>query len=873
MAPPSWTTPEQKAMLTSWLPKFIERQAEGKLHLFWPPVMEAWFKEYPEHTKLNLPLPTDPDARPLSDDELATLGAAIKARRSVSGTLPSTPSVDAHTLTSKSKIGCGTTPRGSGGTIANGVMVSTATNSMVQRIFRLSVPKRQRAHQPIEVFQKRNKELIDDALTAAGYHELSTKGNDDDKGNKGETHKTKDDGAKDDDDDDEDDWVDESEDTPAARLKRTKSKRMRLRTRIVQGLWKEASAEERAAVEAEIEEEKNRLNEEQLRAEQEKTPEQRQQAIDALDGVFTELQKAVHAASGWVGMSICGGPNPRMNRELTLKIVSFGETSSGNDFEACCVDFDKNVIQPFQDYLRLCFSKQDSADWALPSTPAMSSDDRPVERVIAPPVASEKPVAAKKAKSKKSKGRTKSKKNVDKETELEVNNSDAEVLLDDSHISPLDDIDQRSVYDDPVVQESSDAFDAPPLSAATASFAPPAPSLWPPGMSSPLHPDAAARIACIERGGTANAATMAIDPQLLGLIASPPSSPTPVPIPRPAWKGAPRMLDDVNPAPRAPPAFFSFPNTAPPRLPPLFLPVPKTISPQTSARPTAAARTLLQILEDHSTLKTPTTPPVVPATGIPPAHPSSTPLLALPAPPVPATLPVSAPPVTPLTVAAPAVSDEQFVLPESRPPAKPLKPSIAKPAAKGKKTSSTKSAAKETAAAQAVLVAVKKPRGRPRKTPLDDITNVLADSPASTPTPETTVASTSATSTASTPNLVYTMTNNNRAAAKAAAVTEKRAREKEAEEVRAKEAARGWSERTVDGATVVTLTRTRKSAKFPDGSLVKAAVEKATSTRRGTKKQDPCEVLLARAQTASGSAAGKRKCGPEATSAPAKKRK
>ncbi|KAJ6450301.1 hypothetical protein C8R45DRAFT_1128120 [Mycena sanguinolenta] len=837
MAPPSWTTPEQKAMLTSWLPKFIERQAEGKLHLFWPPVMEAWFKEYPEHTKLNLPLPTDPDARPLSDDELATLGAAIKARRS---------QIENWMRNHSKRIG---------GTIANGVMVSTATNSMVQRIFRLSVPKRQRAHQPIEVFQKRNKELIDDALTAAGYHELSTKGNDDDKGNKGETHKTKDDGAKDDDDDDEDDWVDESEDTPAARLKRTKSKRMRLRTRIVQGLWKEASAEERAAVEAEIEEEKNRLNEEQLRAEQEKTPEQRQQAIDALDGVFTELQKAVHAASGWVGMSICGGPNPRMNGELTLKIVSFGETSSGNDFEVCCVDFDKNVIQPFQDYLRLCFSKQDSADWALPSTPAMSSDDRPVERVIAPPVASEKPVAAKKAKSKKSKGRTKSKKNVDKETELEVNNSDAEVLLDDS---PLDDIDQRSVYDDPVVQESSDAFDAPPPSAATASFAPPAPSLWPPGMSSPLHPDAAARIACIERGGTANAATMAIDPQLLGLIASPPSSPTPVPIPRPAWKGAPRMLDDVNPRTSGSAGI-------------LFLP---EYRPATFTSPVLACaedHLPADILEDHSTLKTPTTPPVVPATGIPPAHPSSTPLLALPAPPVPATLPVSAPPVTPLTVAAPAVSDEQFVLPESRPPAKPLKPSIAKPAAKGKKTSSTKSAAKETAAAQAVLVAVKKPRGRPRKTPLDDITNVLADSPASTPTPETTVASTSATSTASTPNLVYTMTNNNRAAAKAAAVTEKRAREKEAEEVRAKEAARGWSERTVDGATVVTLTRTRKSAKFPDGSLVKAAVEKATSTRRGTKKQDPCEVLLARAQTASGSAAGKRKRGPEATSAPAKK--
>lgn len=88
MAPPSWTTPEQKIWLLGQMAEFMQLQAEGKLHLFWPRIMEAWFKTYPEHTLLKLPLPTDKDKRPLTPDELALLGVAIKARRGLSNTLP-----------------------------------------------------------------------------------------------------------------------------------------------------------------------------------------------------------------------------------------------------------------------------------------------------------------------------------------------------------------------------------------------------------------------------------------------------------------------------------------------------------------------------------------------------------------------------------------------------------------------------------------------------------------------------------------------------------------------------------------------------------------------------------------------------------------
>jgi hypothetical protein len=59
MAPPSWTTPDQKAWLLDRMSGFMQLQAEGKLHIFWPIVMEGWFKSFPEHIRLNLPLPTD----------------------------------------------------------------------------------------------------------------------------------------------------------------------------------------------------------------------------------------------------------------------------------------------------------------------------------------------------------------------------------------------------------------------------------------------------------------------------------------------------------------------------------------------------------------------------------------------------------------------------------------------------------------------------------------------------------------------------------------------------------------------------------------------------------------------------------------------
>jgi hypothetical protein len=129
---------------------------------------------------------------------------------------------------------------------ANGPAARVGAN-VFERFLKISTTKRQRAHQAIEIFQKRNPEFIKAELTKAGYDALA------------ETNKG--------DDDEDDDWTDETEDSAAARVKRTKSDRMRMRTRVVQGLWAEASEEEREAVGAEVAEEKRRLREEELERE------------------------------------------------------------------------------------------------------------------------------------------------------------------------------------------------------------------------------------------------------------------------------------------------------------------------------------------------------------------------------------------------------------------------------------------------------------------------------------------------------------------------------------------------------------------------------------------------------------------------------
>ncbi|KAJ7271332.1 hypothetical protein B0H12DRAFT_1067182 [Mycena haematopus] len=298
---------------------------------------------------------------------------------------------------------------------------------------------------------------------------------------------------------------------------------------------------------------------------------------------------------------------------------------------------------------------------------------------------------------------------------------------------------------------------------------------WPLGMSPPLSPGTAAQLARLESGGVPSGPTMAsvIDPQLLALdnIASSSQQQIDRPRPKAMYRGA------VPPPPafRLSPLFDAFRSrTPPPPTPkrsvgffPPFAPQPSGdqvashpfgfFPPSPKPTPTAAARTLLALLKPQMPTN-PTSLVVAPAV----LHVVVAPVVVAP---VVVAPPVVAPPVVAPVVVAPApdIVEEgagpRLIFPGSRPPAKA-------PEARLKTVSPARIAEKEAAAKQALVTeGVKKKRGRPSKADkaaaaaaaLADVTNNSAPA----------VSNESAPPKAPVP--VYSITNNNRAAAKRAA--------------------------------------------------------------------------------------------------------
>ncbi|KAJ7716424.1 hypothetical protein B0H16DRAFT_1741235 [Mycena metata] len=533
MAPRSWATTEQIAWLQTWMAEFIRRQAEHKLHLFWPAMLEAWVRKWPEHAALGLPLPSDATARALTADELATVGAAIKERKN---------KLENWFRNQRNKVN---RVNGGGPTAASG-----STAARIQTMFSFAAPKKHRVHQPVEIFQRRNPQFVKLALTDAGYDALTSEP------------------------DEADDFTDESTGTPEALKKSLRSQRMRLRTRVVSALWQDVNDEEKAAVMAEVEKEKAALRKEEEEAENraERTAAEYQDGIDALDSVFTDVHKAAYKAAGWVGMTIVGGPNPRMDGEMSLKIICFGETPSGNDFEQCCVNFEDDVVKPFEGFVQMCFTAQQCASRSMPTNTATTDAPR-LTRIAAIPVAVAAP-AAKKSKKRKSKkspavveetpappspSSTSEEMSIDTENLGRLYTFSPEPAANDSSTSADDmDVDGLSADDffgpspagfvDPAASfdtESSPISRGPALCEAEEFLATlgkqvdaPDPR-WPAGMTAPLSPEAAAAIAQTERGGMPAGATMAIDPVLEAMTVAPSAGPmSSRPRPRPAYKSA-----------------------------------------------------------------------------------------------------------------------------------------------------------------------------------------------------------------------------------------------------------------------------------------------------------------------------------------------
>ncbi|KAJ6449178.1 hypothetical protein C8R45DRAFT_947516 [Mycena sanguinolenta] len=692
---------------------------------------------------------------------------------------------------------------------ANSTVVTGSSNAMLKQMFRTNEP-RKRTHHRIELFQKRNPELVTAALKAASY-DLLNQGSEPD--------------------DDEDDWTDQTQDTPAARTKRTKSLRMRLRTHIVRNLFNDASEEELEEITREIEQEKKDMREEQLLAKQNK-----------------KLQSKT--------------PMERQN-DLTLKVVCFGDTPNGNDFlrrvaKTSTTMLSETVFQcvPIL-HVKIDNNPQhtgdeDTSTLALPTTLNSMTDDIPVHRIAtAEPVA--EPEKIKKSKSKKAKSKTKQNELKTKEsTSIDTTAVEDPGMITETNESVCFDASQPSSHCvSPVGAEmdfwghnegshspqDSEVFDdqnpVPAVDVAPEFV----PSPWIAGMTALLAPEVTAAIARIEGGGGANSPTMAIDPRfvnlsltsafmLVPLTAPQPVSTSTLPKPKPAWKGSasapttdtfrlppnlsrPSPLFKVFHRPKTPQTQPTVPPltlravsaTTPPSKSSLLSSKPTTSSAASSSLPktTMAAQLVTGIINSHVATTTPsnpsTAPPVAPAP--PPAHPIVPPALGL----TWSTNPTRLSPSRTAAAGSQGAWDERD----------------------SQKWASQKADAAAEAKKAASLQDGLKKRGRPQKEPLTDITNEvvsMTDTLTDVAAPPTTMPDAGSASSSSEPNLIYSIINNNHVAARQAAEREKAEAVKVAADAVATQAGKGWTETMVNGATVVIFTSTRvcKAAKHPDGS-------------------------------------------------------
>ncbi|KAJ7076278.1 hypothetical protein B0H15DRAFT_805718 [Mycena belliarum] len=318
MAPKPWHTAAQQSFFATQMPEYVRRQAQGKLYKFWPSMQEAWFLLFPEQAAVGLPLPSaEGDAPDLDEAQKLLLKAAIKRRKAM--------------LTNWFRNNC---RKGSPGTVKQQKSILSLSFALFK-----AKPPRRRVHKPMEIFQIRNNALIREECTRLGHDELneaamapSVEG-----------------------------WVDEDDTAQVARIKKAAAERMCLRTRVVRSLFAQATEEELEVIAEELEREKKGEEQDEERGPEERSPSELQASIDESYKVMQKVHLILMRMTGWYGFSMWGGPNPRVAGQLGMKVVTSGESPSGNDFLASLAQYEENLSKPFQSWLMRCFFRLERA--------------------------------------------------------------------------------------------------------------------------------------------------------------------------------------------------------------------------------------------------------------------------------------------------------------------------------------------------------------------------------------------------------------------------------------------------------------------------------------------------------------------------------
>ncbi|KAJ7021498.1 hypothetical protein C8F04DRAFT_1273616 [Mycena alexandri] len=417
--------PDRVEWLLDQFPDFENAQRNSRLPAFWSKMERGFFKKWSEETALGLEQPAPDDgsaeaAPPMPEEDVVLLGKATTKRKKQ---LKSWFNNNGQKL------------KRSGDTISIGKQGSLAV-----RLFKSLVKKRRRL-QEVEIYQKRNRDKIRKAVeyakskvgmsssdSSSSESDSSESGSESDSDGSGSESDSSESGSESDSDgsgsesdsassnsDDGDAPGGSSSNAAGGRFKkkmsaskrvkldrRGRAQAMSLRRRVAQALFEKESEEEKAIVRKLYLEQKGHGEDdhELNKSAEERTPEQIQAAIDELEGIVAEFHAAIFKMTGWVGVSVLGGPTPEEKGSITQKTFASGESPAGLTLPASLPHWD-HVLQGTGQWLkRLDYRavRKAHALTAKPDAPEFSSATDPPPPVTQQAVPQSNNTTTKKAK-------------------------------------------------------------------------------------------------------------------------------------------------------------------------------------------------------------------------------------------------------------------------------------------------------------------------------------------------------------------------------------------------------------------------------------------------------------------------------------------
>ncbi|KAJ7092915.1 hypothetical protein B0H15DRAFT_947729 [Mycena belliarum] len=355
--------PEQTVFLEGKFDDFDRKRRSGRLQGFWTKVENQWFRKWPEEAVLGIPLASpDEDAADgeptISAADTLELGIATKTRKLQIH----------HWFNNRNQK----LQKQSG--LAKG---SSASGNLAVKLFK-DVRTRTRKLQAVEIYQKRHKDVIDESVKAALALLAAKNASSDSSGSSGDSSSSSsesDSSSSSSPDESGDDNMAASlniltagrfkakrqgtSDKRAKALKKKRSDLLTMRRRIAQKMFDEEDQAERDAV--------NKLYRDQKgvgvacdeldTSSEDRTPEELQAAQDQLEGIVAEFHAGIERMTGFLGVTLLGGPVPSQGGRVQTKAYCSGETAAGLSLAQSIRDFDKIVVGATGEWLGRCFSK------------------------------------------------------------------------------------------------------------------------------------------------------------------------------------------------------------------------------------------------------------------------------------------------------------------------------------------------------------------------------------------------------------------------------------------------------------------------------------------------------------------------------------